>query len=74
VLWRYRSPCVRQIREQAAQVRPGLGAHGPPDAIVELGLVQAAGGEVLGQAVGDLLALGVGDAQVLVRIGGPEQR
>ena len=67
-VWHCRSPCLRQVREQPAQVGPGLGAHGPPDPVIELGLVQAASGEVLGQPTADRLALGVGDAQVLVGI------
>ena len=61
-----RSPCFRQVVEQAVQVGAGLGAHGPADALVELGLVKTAGAEVLGQAVGDRLALGVGNPHVLV--------
>ena len=69
-----RSPCFRQVVEQATQVGAGLGVHGPADALVELGLVQAAVGEVLGQAVGDRLPLGVRDAQVLIGIGAAEQR
>jgi hypothetical protein len=44
------------------------GAHGAPDPVVELGLVQAASREVLGQPAAGRLALGVGDAQVLVGI------
>ena len=56
-----RSPCFRQVIKEAVQVGAGLGAHGPPDALVELGLVEAAVAEVLGQAVGDRLALGVGN-------------
>ena len=67
-LWHCRGPCFRQVGEQPPQVAPGLGAHGPPDPVVELGLVEAASGEVLGQPAGDRLALGVGDAQVLVGI------
>ena len=67
-LWHCRSPCFRQVGEQPPQVAPGLGAHSPPNPVIELGLVQAAGGEVLGQPTGDRLALGVGDAQVLVGI------
>ena len=67
-LWHCRSPCLRQVGEQPAQVGPGLGAHGPPNPVIELGLVQAASGEVLGQPAADRLALGVGDAQVLVGI------
>ena len=63
---RCRSPCFRQVLEQAVQVGAGLGAHGPADALVELGLVETAGAEVLGQAVGDRLALGVGNPHVLV--------
>ena len=69
-----RSPCFRQVVEQASQVGPGLGVHGPVDSLVELGLVEAPVAEVLGQAVGDRLALGVGDTQVLVGIGAAEQR
>jgi hypothetical protein len=63
---RCRSPCFRQVVEQAVQVGAGLGAHGPADALVELGLVKTAGAEVLGQAVGDRLPLGVGNPHVLV--------
>jgi hypothetical protein len=61
-----RSPCFRQVVEQAVQVGAGLGAHGLADALVELGLVKTAGAEVLGQAVGDRLPLGVGNPHVLV--------
>ena len=68
-----RSPCFRQVVEQATQVGPGLGVHGPADSLVELGLVQAAVGEVLGQAVGDRLTLGVRDAQVLIGVEAAEQ-
>ena len=63
---RCRSPCFRQVVEQAVQVGAGLGAHGPADTLVELGLVKTAGAEVLGQAVGDRLPLGVGNPHVLV--------
>ena len=63
-LWHCRGPGFRQVGEQPSQVAPGPGAHGPPDPAVELGLVQAASSEVLGQPAGDRLALGVGDAQV----------
>ena len=69
-----RSPCFRQVVEQATQVGAGLGVHGPADSLVELGLVQAAVAEMLGQAVSDRLALGVGDAQVLIGVGAAEQR
>ena len=69
-----RSPCFRQVVEQASQVGAGLGVHGPADALVELGLVQAAVAEVLGQAVGDRLTLGVGNPQVLIGVGAAEQR
>ena len=63
-----RGPCFRQVGEQPPQVGPGLGAHGPPDPVIEPGPVEAASGEVPGQPAGDRLALGVGDAQVLVGI------
>ena len=69
-----RSPCFRQVVEQASQVGPGLGVHGPADSLVELGLVQAAVTEVLGQAVGDRLPLSVGNPQVLIGIQAAEQR
>ena len=54
-------PRFRQVVEQATQVGSGLGVHGPADLLVELGLVQAAVAEVLGQAVGDRLPLGAGN-------------
>ena len=71
---RCRSPCFRQVVEQATKVGAGLGVHGPGHSLVELGLVQAAVSEVLGQAVGDRLPLGVGNPHVLIGIGAGEQR
>src|SRR5579875_3961345 len=75
--WAYRtcrSPGVRQVVEQAAEIRPGLGVHCAPDPLVELGLVQASLAEVLSQAVGDRLAFGVGNPQVLVGVETTQQR
>ena len=67
-----RSPCFRQVIKKTVQVGAGLGVHGPADSLVELGLVQAPVAEVLGQAVGDRLALGVGNPEVLIGIGAGE--
>ena len=67
-----RSPRFRQVIKEAVQVGAGLGVHGPADALVELGLVQAPVAEVLGQAVGDRLPLGVGNPEVLIGIGAGE--
>ena len=69
-----RSPGFRQVVEQATQVGAGLGVHGPADPLVELGLVQPAVTEMLGQAVGDRLPLSVGNPQVLIGIRAAEQR
>ena len=67
-----RSPCFRQVINKTVQVGARLGVHGPADSLVELGLVQAPVAEVLGQAVGDRLALGVGNPKVLIGIGAGE--
>src|SRR5487761_1825279 len=62
---------VRQVVEQPGQVGAGLGPHRLIDALVELGLVEAAVAVVLGQPVGDLRALGVGDPQVGLAVAEP---
>ena len=59
---------VRQVVEQARQVAAGLGGHRPADPVVELGLVEPAVGVVLAEELGDRVALGVGDADVLVGV------
>ena len=60
-----------QVVEQPAQVRLGLGPHRLIDALVELGLVEAPVAVVLGQAIGDLGALGIRDPQVAVGVTAP---
>ena len=65
------APVSGRSSNRPAQVGAGLGVHGPADSLVELGLVQAAVAEVLGQAVGDRLPLGVGNPHVLVLEAGP---
>src|SRR5262249_31790739 len=55
-----------QVVEQAVQVRLRLGLHRPVEALVELLLVEPPVPVVLGQAVGDLRALSVGNPQVWV--------
>ena len=51
-----------QVVGEPGQVGLGLGAHRPAEPLVQLGLVEAAVPVVLGQLVGDLGPLGVGDS------------
>ncbi len=62
---------VWQVVEQPGQVRPGLGSHCLIDALVELGLVEAAVTVMLAEAVGDLRAFGIGDSQVGLTVADP---
>ena len=55
---------VGQVIEQALEVAVGLGGHGAGDALVELGLVEAAVAVVPGKEVRDRGPVGVGDAVV----------
>jgi len=58
-----------QVDEQPGQVCPRLRAHGPVQALLELGGVQASVAVVLGEQLADLVALGVADPQVGVAVG-----
>jgi hypothetical protein len=58
------------------QVCPGLGAHRPAEALVQLRLVKPPVSVVLGELVGDLGPLGIGDSHggiggALARSGSP---